>query len=129
MPLLRRTLLGLLAALPVIVPVLAGAEPAVLAAGQSVDLGVVFWADGCTSTLLTIVGVDVLEAPAGVELSIRKEDVLARPGCTKIPGGVVVASVKSVSAPLTGTVRYRVRYRTLNGPRQSEHSAQLSLQP
>ena len=111
-------------------PTFAAADPAVLRSGQSVDLGVVFWIDGCTSTLVTLVGVDALEAPPGVELSLRKEDVLpTRPGCAKVPGGVVVASAKTVTAPFTGIVKYRVRYRTLNGPRQSEHSVELSLQP
>lgn len=107
------------------------AQEVALRSGESVDLGSVYWAEGCTSTLITLVGVDVLEGPPGVKLSLRKEDVQPRQqNCpTKIQGGVVVASVKDVPTPTAGVLKYRVRYKTTNGSRQSEHSVQMSLQP
>jgi hypothetical protein len=99
--------------------------------GESVDIGPVYWVEGCTSLLITVVGVDFLEGPPGINLSVRREDVLPqRPGCTsKVNGGVVVASVKEISAPTHGTLRYRVRYKTQNGANQSTHTAQISLYP
>jgi hypothetical protein len=102
-----------------------------LKSGESVDLDSVYWVDGCTSLLVTVVGVDLLEGPPGITLSVRREDVLPhRPGCTnKVNGGVVVASVKDVLAPAHGTLRYRVRYNTQGGARQSTHTAQIGLYP
>lgn len=99
--------------------------------GESVDLGPVYWVEGCTSLLITVVGVDFLEGPPGITLSVRREDVLPqRPGCSnKVNGGVVVASVKDVPVPAHGTLRYRVRYKTQNGTNQSTHSAQMSVYP
>ncbi len=108
----------------------AHAEDKVLRPGGSVDLGNVFWANGCTSLLITIVGVDLLSGPPGVQLSVRSEDVVPRQqDCPKVPGGVIVATVKEVASPSTGTIRYRVRYKTADGPHQSEHSVGISLQP
>ena len=99
--------------------------------GESVDLGPVYWVEGCTSLLVTVVGVDFLEGPPGITLSVRREDMLPqRPGCTnKVNGGVVVASVKDISALTHGTLRYRVRYKTQNGSNQSTHTVQISLHP
>lgn len=105
-------------------------EPIVLQAGQSVDLGAVYWAEGCTSNLLTIVGIDMLDGPPGLKLSVRKEDVVpATPGCAKVPGGVVVATIDSVTRAEVVSIKYRVRYRSLNGPRQSESVKELALKP
>ncbi len=108
----------------------AQAEDKVLRPGGSVDLGNAFWASGCTSSLITVVGVDLLSGPPGVQLSVRNEDVVPRQqDCPKVPGGVIVATVKEVASPSTGTIRYRVRYKTTDGPHQSEHSVGISLQP
>jgi len=129
-PLFRILLCAALLALQCTLPTSARAEPKVLGSGESVDLGAVFWTDGCSSTLITIVGVDLLEGPPGVKLSVRGEDVVpGKQDCPKVPGGMVVASVKEVRAPVTATLKYRVRYKTANGSRQSEHSVELSLQP
>lgn len=102
-----------------------------LKAGESVDLIPVYWVEGCTSLLVTVVGVDVLEGPPGVTLTIRREDVVPnRQGCSnKVNGGVVVASVKDVPAAIRSTLRYRVRYKTQNGANQSTHTVQIGLYP
>ena len=102
-----------------------------LKSGESADLDPVYWVEGCSSTLITVVGVDLLEGPSGITLSVRREDVLPRrQGCTnKVNGGVVVASVKDVSAPVHGTLKYRVRYKTQSGSNQSTHTAQFALYP
>jgi hypothetical protein len=106
------------------------AQDKVLKAGGSVDLATVFWASGCTSTLITVTGVELISGPPGVQLSVRGEDVVPRQqDCPKVPGGVIVATVKDVATPVSGTIRYRVRYKTADGPRQSEHSIGVSLQP
>lgn len=99
--------------------------------GESVDLGPVYWVQGCTSLLVNVVGVDLLEGPPGITLSVRREDVLPeRPGCTKkVNGGVIVASVKDVAAPAHGVLRYRVRYTMSDGRNQSTHTRQIGLYP
>ena len=119
-----------IALLQVVVLVPATANEVVLAPGQSADLGRVFWADGCNSMLITIVGVDLLEGPPGVDLSIRREDVAPRQAnCGKVPGGTVVATIKEVAAPITATLKYRVRYKTISGARESQHTVEVALRP
>ena len=85
----------------------------------------------CKSELESFAGVDLLDGPPGVTLSNREEAVLPRrQNCpSKVAGGVVVASVKDVPAQIAGVLKYRVRYKTLDGPRQSSHSTQISLFP
>lgn len=104
-----------------------------LRAGESVDLHSVYWVQrSCHSLLRRIEGVDILEGPTGVSLSIRTEEVLtsARQNCpNKVPGGMVVATVKDVPAKVTATLSYRVRYETDEGPKQSTHTRQVTLYP
>jgi hypothetical protein len=106
-------------------------EEVSIKSGESVDLGSVYWVEGCTSLLVNVVGVDLLEGPPGVTLSVRREDVLPeRPGCTKkVNGGVVVASVKDVAIPVHGVLRYRVRYTMSDGTNQSTHTRQIGPYP
>lgn len=109
------------------------AQPASISlkAGESADIGTAYWVDGCVSSLRSLVGVDVLDGPPGVALTIRKEDVLpVRQNCTnKVPGGTIVASVNAVPAAVSGTLKYRIRYNTATGPRQSTHELPISLLP
>ena len=98
---------------------------------ESVDLFPVYWIKDCRSLLTSFASADVLDGPAGVTIAIREEDVLPqRQGCsTKVHGGVVVASVKEIPAKISGTLRFRVRYNTPDGLKQSNHVVQVSLYP
>lgn len=109
----------------------AAAQGISLKTGESADINSVYWIHNCQSLLTGFVGVDVLEGPAGVTLSIREQQVTTgRQNCpNQVPGGVVVATAKTIPEKASGTLRYRVRYNTAEGIRQSTHSIQLSLYP
>jgi hypothetical protein len=102
-----------------------------LKANENFDLGSVYWVSNCMNLLSSFAGVEVLEGPPGITLTIREEDVVPRKqNCpNKVPGGVVVASVKSVPENVAGILKYRVLYNTSHGLRQSNHSVQISLYP
>ena len=109
----------------------ASADEISLRAGESADVHAVYWVSNCRSILKSFAGVDVVEGPPGVTLSIREEDVYARrQNCSeKIPGGIVVVTAKDVPAKISSTLKYRVRYNTEDGLKQSNHSVQLTLSP
>jgi hypothetical protein len=110
-------------------PVLLLAQETTLKAGESADLHAVYWIANCKSTLRDFGAVEILEGPPGVELAVRKEEVMAvRQGCPdKIAGGMVVLTAKSVEANWSGVVKYRVNYKTYDGDRQSNHQRKLQL--
>ncbi|HEY1246023.1 MAG TPA: hypothetical protein VGF29_14445 [Hyphomicrobiaceae bacterium] len=109
----------------------ASAQVVSLKNGETAQLGTVYWVANCKSLLKSFAGVDVLEAPSGVSLSIKKDMVYARrQNCPeKVPGGIVMATAKGVKASVSGALKYRVRYNTLDGPQQSSHSVTINLYP
>lgn len=122
------------AALPVLLAMVclsASGQDVSLKTGESVDLGSVYWQRNCLSTLKRIAGVDVLDGPRGIELTVREESVMARKqNCpNKLPGGVVVLTAKEIPTKFSGTIKYRVRYETEDGDKQSSHSKEIALFP
>ncbi len=107
------------------------AEEISLKAGESVDLGAVYWIQNCQSILKGFGSVDLLEGPPGIDLTIREENVTARrQNCpNKVPGGTVVLTAKEVQSKFSGVLKYRVRYKTEDGDRQSSHSKNIALYP
>jgi hypothetical protein len=104
--------------------------------GESVDLFPVYWISwnqmgDCISRLNGFDGVDMLEGPPGLVFSVRPQTVRAvrQPCRDPIPGGIVVVGANAAKSPYTGVVRFRVRYNTQDGPRESSHSFQLQLTP
>lgn len=124
-------LYSILVAVQLVMLTPAFAQQVSLKSGESADLQQVYWIADCKSELESFAGIDLLDGPPGVTLSIREEAVLPRrQNCpSKVAGGVVVASVKDVPTEIAGVLKYRVRYKTLDGPRQSSHSTQISLFP
>lgn len=102
-----------------------------LKAGESTDLHPVYWINSCKSILKEFAGVDLLEGPRGIELSIREDNVMARrQNCPdKVPGGWVVLTAKEVTTTFSGKIQYRVRYKTEDGDKQSSHSKEIALYP
>jgi hypothetical protein len=109
----------------------ASAQVVSLKNGETAQLGQVYWVANCKSLLKSFAGVDILEGPPGVSLSIKKDMVYARrQNCPEmVPGGYVVATAKGVKASVSGALRYRVRYNTADGPQQSSHSVTINLFP
>ncbi len=102
-----------------------------LKAGESADLNPVYWVRNCHSLLKSFIGVDVVEGPPNTELTIREESVLpVRQGCpNRVAGGMVVLKVKADAAKFDGAIKYRVRYNTEEGEKQSSHSRSVSILP
>jgi hypothetical protein len=117
-----------------------GADPAIAQAdvkkltvknGESVELGAVVWTVNCQSTMVGLPEVEVLEGPPGIALTIREERVLSvRNNCpAKFPGGTLMLAVTGVTQPIEAKLTYRLKYKTLDGPRQRANTFILSLQP
>lgn len=110
----------------------AAAQNISLRKDESADLGSLYWISNCISTLKDFGGVEILEGPPGIELTIRQEAVYAtRQNCAApVPGGTVVLTAKDIPAKFEGTLRYRVRYNLQDGgTRQSNHSTVILLLP
>ena len=110
----------------------ASAQDTSIKSGESVDIFAVYWIANCRSILKNFVGIDVLEGPPGVALSLREEPVRTsqRQNCPdSIPGATVVATAKDVTERSVSTLRFRVRYNTDDGQKQSNHSLKLFLYP
>ncbi|HEX2114967.1 MAG TPA: hypothetical protein VHM01_11235 [Alphaproteobacteria bacterium] len=99
--------------------------------GESVDLGAVYWQYRCESIFLRFYGIDLLEGPPGLSLSIRPGRVWAqRQNCPRpLDGGTVVLTAKDVKERFEGTIHYRVRYDTKDGDKQSTHSRKIVVFP
>ena len=109
----------------------ADAQVISLKSGETVQLGPVYWVANCKSLLKSFSGVDILEGPPGLRLSIKEDMVYARrQKCPdKVKGGYVMATVKEVKTAVSGTLKYRVRYSTVDGQQQSNHSVTINLYP
>jgi hypothetical protein len=100
--------------------------------GEKIDLPAVFWINNCQSRLTKLAGIDLLEGPPGLTLSLREEMVLpsARYNCSKkVPGATVVLSANGFTSKYEGTISYRVRYVTDDGNMQSSHKAKVQVFP
>jgi hypothetical protein len=123
--------LSLLSATSFAWPAMVRAEEITLKSNETAEINTIFWISQCKSVLKSIAGVDILESPPGITLTIKEEVVnVRRQNCeAKVPGGKVIATVRDINAPVSGTLRYRVRYKTLDGDRQSTHSVNIFLYP
>lgn len=120
-----------IAAICILAASTANAQDISLKTGESADLGAAYWINNCRSLLNSFAGVDVLDGPPGIVLSIREEDVYARrQNCPeKVRGGVIVVTARDVPLRSSSVLKYRVRYNTSDGQRQSTHSVAINLYP
>ena len=97
--------------------------------GESADVFPVYWISNCVSQLRSFGGIDVLEGPPGVSLSLKEGMVMARrQNCPNpVPGAMVVVTVRNAKQMSGATVTFRVRYVTFDGDRQSVHSFTLDV--
>ena len=110
----------------------ASAQDLSIKSGESIDLHSVYWIRNCKSLLKSFLGVDVLEGPPGITLSLREEPVQtsARQNCqASVPGAMVVATAKQGLTKNVETLKFRVRYETEEGQRQSSHSYKVYVYP
>jgi hypothetical protein len=112
-------------------PASVAAQSVALKSGESADLNAVYWVENCRSILKDFAGVEILEGPSGVVMSLREQPVRARrQNCPEnVPGAIVVVTVKEVTEKASATVRYRVKYNTEDGQKQSSHTFKIHLFP
>jgi hypothetical protein len=123
--------LSLLSAASFAWPAMVRAQEISLKNNESAEINTVYWISKCKSILKSFAGVDILEGLPGITLTIKEELVYARrQNCpNKVPGGKVIATARDTNAAVSGIVKYRVRYNTLDGDRQSAYSVVISLFP
>ncbi len=103
-----------------------------LKSGESAELGTVYWiARDCRSKLTNFGGIDILEGPSEVTVTIREQPVKPeRRSCTdKVPGGMLVIKAGDIKEQSHSKLTFRVNYKTKDGDRQSSRIYNLSLYP
>ena len=123
-------------AIPACLPAVALAQNAEksisLKGGETADVGTAYWIVNCRSILKGDPSIDVMEAPPGVTVTLRKEKIVPRgSNCSRpVPGGtLVVAADKDIKARAEGRLTIRVDYTTLDGKRQSTREFNLIVFP
>jgi hypothetical protein len=102
-----------------------------LKSGESAVLRQFIFVSNCKSMLTAPTTIDVLQGADEVSLSVREQMVvpLTRNCPDPVPGGVVVATAKTIDQPKEVKVTFRLNYTTKTGPRQSSNSYIVSLFP
>jgi hypothetical protein len=102
-----------------------------LKSGETVEVRNVFFIRNCKSILKETPVVEVLEGPAELTLTIKPGMVVPRSdNCSNpVAGGTVVATAKDVKGPKEAKLTYRVKYKTLEGDRQTARVYMVSLFP
>lgn len=102
-----------------------------LKGGESAELGPVYWVAQCRSIMVGMPEVEILEGPPEVTLAVKEAMVLPRrQNCaSKVPGGLLIATVKTVDEPKEVKLTYRLKYHTKDGERLRGNVYQLSLYP
>jgi hypothetical protein len=103
-----------------------------LKSGETTEMGKTYWiirGPTCRSTLQKIEGVEVLEGPPELTVTVREEQVLPDNCGRKVPGGIVIISAKDVKTPVHGKLVYRIKYKTKDGDRQSSYIYDFALYP
>jgi hypothetical protein len=102
-----------------------------LKGGESIDLRNFFSVVNCQSMLIGKPQVEILEGPDEVTVTFREEMVLPRSlNCPKpVPGGILVATAKEVTASKEAKLTFRMKFETKQGPRQASNTYIVSLYP
>ena len=124
---------ALIVAAPVLIAGPASAKGVLsLKAGESTDVGDVYYVVNCKSLLKGDPTVEVMEGPPEVTVSIRKQDVTPRgKSCSKpVPGGIIVITApKEIKAKSEGKLTVRLKVPTVDGERQTSRAYDVKLFP
>jgi hypothetical protein len=99
--------------------------------GESVELHTVYWVSNCRSIMIGLPEIEILEGPPQVSLSMKVDKVVPRrQECANpVPGGILIATAKDVTAPLESKITYRLKYKIKDGDRPRGYTLRLSLFP
>ncbi|MGO9173217.1 MAG: hypothetical protein ACLP7P_14810 [Rhodomicrobium sp.] len=107
-------------------------ESIALKAGETVDLGNLFWVANCKSLLNGPISVEVMDGPPGVTASVKQQKVIPRKfNCAnEVPGGrLLVTAPPQVTERTRGTLIVRMKYPTKDGERQWSRTINVTLVP
>ena len=103
----------------------------VLKSGETQELHTIYWVANCRSIMQGLPQIEVLESPAELSLTIKEGMVMPRrQQCAKpVKGGTLVLAVGTVSESKEEKLVYRVKYKTLDGERQTASAYVVSIYP
>jgi hypothetical protein len=108
-----------------------GAQTLALKSGETIELGVLYWAVNCRSLLTSTPEAEVLEGPSQVAVSVKQEMVLPRyqQCASRVPGGKLMITAKEIEDPSYTNLTVRIIYKTKDGERKLSHVFNLHLLP
>jgi hypothetical protein len=119
-------------------PIFAQAEEASLfsiRSGETLPLKSITWtsAGACTSMLVSVDSIDVLEEVPGITLTFAPKPIHVAwkgcPGGETVDGGHVMASADKVTHKTEGDLTYRVQIQSKTGPAQMTYRAHVIIFP
>jgi hypothetical protein len=98
---------------------------------ETIELFSVYWISNCKSILKSFAGIDKLEGPDQISLSLKPGRVYAhRQRCAApVNGATVMVKSGTLAQQTHSKLVFRVRYNTVDGLRQSTHTVMLDLYP
>jgi hypothetical protein len=102
-----------------------------LKSGETVELGDLLWTVNCRSFLKEVPQVEILDGPPEVSVTVREKKILPRlKQCAKpVSGGNLTLIAGEVTDPSYTTLTLRIKYKTLDGPRDRSWSVVVALLP
>jgi hypothetical protein len=102
-----------------------------LKSGESVELGDLLWTVNCRTYLKGLPQVEILDGPPAVTVAVKEKMILPRfKQCAKrVPGGTLSLTAGDITDESYTTLRLRIKYNTLEGPRDRSVSLRVALIP
>lgn len=100
--------------------------------GESTELGDLWWISAdCKSLMTGTPGVEVMEGPPGVTVTVKPTQVVPRAvSCPNpIAGGKLIITAKGIEEYSRSTMVIRVTYKTRDGDRQRSRNVRVTLFP
>jgi hypothetical protein len=107
-------------------------ETILMKAGETVDLGPVYWISNCRSLLQSTPVAEVMEGPPQLTVSVKEKMVLPRKqSCARpVSGGeLTLSAAKDINVRTEGKLFVRVKYQTKDGERQTGREIDYTLFP
>jgi hypothetical protein len=108
------------------------AEVVAIKAGETIELGNLFFVVNCRSLLKGPMTVEILEGPPDVTASIREQQIVPHmQNCAKpVAGGILLlTAAKEIKARTQAKLILRVKYPTVDGERQKSRDIDLTMLP
>jgi hypothetical protein len=109
-----------------VVPVVA--QQTTVQRGQSIEVGQAYWINNCVSILKKITGIFPSGLPAGLTVSLARQDVTTSQCGNVVPGAKVIAKASKNMVPGTYNFSYIVTYDTQSGDMSSSHNRSITVQ-